>query len=120
MIIIDTNILMELEDVDVFEQLKQFREFGEPAILSVSLSELEKIGTRKARFALRVVNLIKDFDPKLRIIRTYEKDADSAILKFARPVKDAVATNDRELIKALKLNNVKVIRIRQKKHLSLA
>lgn len=120
MIIIDTNVLMELENVDVFEQLKNFSEFGEPAILSVSLDELKRIGTRKAKFSLRVIKILDNFDPKIKIIKTYEKNCDRAILKYARPFKDAVATNDKELIKALKLNNVKVIRIRQKRRLVLA
>ena len=120
MIIIDTSILMELGKVDVFGQLKDFKEYGEPAVLTSCLEELARLGTKKAIFARHMVEKTAEFDPKLKIIKSYEKNADKAMLKLARPEKDAVATNDKKLIKELKLNNVKVIRLRQKKYLEYA
>lgn len=120
MIIIDTNILLELHRVDVFEHLKDFAEFGEPAVLSSSMDELDRLGTKKAMFAKQVVEKIKEYDPKLKIVTTYDRNADNAILKSAKPGKDAVVTNDKKLIKELKLNNVKVIRMRQGKYLAFA
>lgn len=120
MIIVDTNMLMELEKIDIFEQLKGFAEFGEPVILSSSLNELENIGNKKSRFAFQAVKRISDFNPRIKILKTYEKSVDKAILKYARHGKDLVATNDEKLIKALKSNNVKVIRLRQKKYLAYA
>ena len=120
MIIIDTNILMELENVDIFQQLDDFREFGDPVILSSCMEELEKLGTKKARFAISVIERLSEFNPKLKVVRTFEKHADDAIIKYARPGKDVVVTNDDKLIKQLKLNNVKVARLRQKKYLAFA
>lgn len=120
MIIIDTNILMELENVDIFQHLGEFAQFGEPVILSSCMKELEKLGTKKARFAISVIERMSEFNPKLRILRTFERHADDAILKYARSEKDAVVTNDDKLIKQLKENNVKVIRLRQKKLLAYA
>lgn len=120
MIIVDTNMLIELNRIDVFGQLKDFTEFGEIAILSSSLGELEKLKTKESLFAAQVVHRLKEFDPKLQIIQNFDRDVDKAILKLTRPGKDAVATNDRKLIKELKLNNVKVIRLRQKKYLEIA
>jgi rRNA-processing protein FCF1 len=120
MIIIDTNILMELENVDIFQHLDEFREFGEPVILSSCMAELKKLDTKKSRFAVSAVERLCEFNPRITILRSFEKHADDAIIKLARSGKDAVVTNDDKLIKKLKLNNVKVIRLRQRKYLAFA
>jgi rRNA-processing protein FCF1 len=120
MLILDTSILMEVGKVDVFGQLKEFQEFGEHVVLSSCLDELERLGTKKSRFAKLLVEKLHEYDPKLKIVKSFERNADKAILKYARPGKDAVVTNDKKLIKELKLNIVKVIRLRQKKYLEFA
>jgi len=109
MIILDTNILIDFNKI--FEELKKFSEFGEPIILSATIKELERMRNRKAKLALK---LIKHY--KIKIIKTEEKNADDAILKFVKKG-DIVATNDIKLIKKLKSKKIKILRMREKKYL---
>ena len=112
MIIIDTNILMEAGNVDIFDELLNFLQYGEPVVLDSSIEELRKIGSRKAKLALELIAT-----RGIEIIKTGEKSFDKAVLKIANPNRDVVVTSDRKLIKALKEKNIKVIRLRQRKYL---
>ena len=87
------------------------QKFGEPFTLSACVSELERLAkvTVAAKLTLHIIE-------ELPIIKA-EGRADSAILKYAMKQKCAVATNDKKLIKALKLKGIRVIRLRQKKYL---
>ena len=112
-ILIDTNMFLALKYTDVFEKL---RKHGSLATLSPCIRELKKIARSKkkeAGYANIALALIKK--KKIRIINT-RGSADSALLNYAKRGY-AVATNDRKLIKALKNNGIKVIRLRQKKYI---
>ena len=119
MIIIDTNMLMELNTIDIFERLKEFSQFGEPIIFSCSLRELRKLKTKQmvGKYTAIPLRLIKD--KKIKLIKTKNLYADYAILKFAKPEIDAVATNDKKLIKELKTNKIRVLRLRQRRYFVL-
>lgn len=112
MIIIDTNILLELKHVDIFDELLEFLRYNEPVILSSTIEELKQINNKDAKLALELIAV-----RGIKIIPTDEKSTDKAILSMAKPGEDAVVTNDRKLIKALKEKNIKVIRLRQRKYL---
>ncbi len=111
MIIIDTNILLELKNVDIFDHLIDFLKYGEPVVLSSTIEELKNIKNKNAKLALDIIA-----SQPIKIIQTSEKSADKAILNIVKPG-DAVVTNDKKLIKALKEKNIKVIRLRQRKYL---
>ncbi len=111
MIIVDTNILIDCKNL--MEEIKKFSEFGEPVILDTTIKELEKMNNRKGKLALE---LIKHY--KIKIIKTEEKSTDKGILNIASK-NDVVATNDINLIKKLKLKGIGVLRLRQKKYLTL-
>jgi len=112
MIIVDTNLLPELEKTDIFKELKKFSEFGEIVLFEGSLRELKKL--KKSKLILEIIKR-----NKIKIIKTRESYVDNAILNNADPKKDAVATNDKKLIKKLKLKNVNVIRLRQRRYFVL-
>ncbi|MBI5061522.1 MAG: hypothetical protein HZB67_04380 [Candidatus Aenigmarchaeota archaeon] len=127
-ILLDTNFLMSAVRFRVgFEQLKEFgREF---MVLALTVQELEKISGRRGRDAVcaRIaLQLIKN--QKIKIIKTAERNTDTAIVRFAeKQVRSAskmrnglgcmVATNDGKLIKRLENKGIKIIRLRQKKYL---
>ena len=80
------------------------------------VSELDRISKRKSAAGMRAkiaLEIIKK--DRLSIART-RGHADKALLTYAAANDCAVATNDKKLIKALKANGIKVIRIRQKKY----
>lgn len=116
-IILDTNFLMIPAQfgIDIFEYLSYF----EIATMDACIKELRKIrrGTgrnaKAARIALKLAG-----EKSIEIIKSDEKNVDKAILNYALSAKCAVGTNDKELVKALKNNGIKVIRLRQKKYLA--
>ncbi len=112
MIVVDTNVLMEIDKVDIFDQLLDFLQYGEVVVLSSTIDELRNIGTKKAKLALEVIAL-----KGIKVVKVDEKSTDRAILKLVKPERDAVVTNDKKLIKELKERNIKVIRLRQRKYL---
>ncbi len=114
-VILDTNMLMVPHQfgVDIFEFLKDY----DIAVLSSCMDELKKLAKKRgdigkgAKIALALVK-----DRHIEVIKTKDK-ADRAILNYASENGVSVATNDVELIKALKKHHVKIIRLRQGKYL---
>lgn len=119
-IILDTNFLLIPAQfrLDIFEKL---REFGsEFVVLSPSIGELKKISVNKGKVSQQAkiaIELVKKRN--IRVHEAKEKSADDAILKFAVDNGYIVATNDKKLIKRLKMNEIKIIRLRQKKYFIL-
>ena len=121
-IILDTNFLLLPAQfkIDIFEELKEFSQHI--FTFDVCIDELEgiaKSGGRKSVQARVALDLLKK--KRIKIIKTGEKNADIAILKYVKTIKKdgdlSVATNDRKLIKTLKNNGINIIRLRQKKYL---
>ena len=114
-VILDTNFMLVPHQfgVDIFEFLKDY----EVATLSSCISELRTLSKKRsddgkaAKVALKLVK-----EKKIEIIKVKE-NGDPAIISYASKEKCIVATNDIELIKILKKNGVKIIRLRQKKYL---
>lgn len=115
-ILLDTNFMMIPHQfgVDIFEFLKDY----EIATLSPCIEELKKLAKKKsddgtaAKIALKLAKA-----NKVRIIKAKDA-ADKAILEYALQEKCTVGTNDKDLIKALKENDIKIIRLRQKRYLT--
>ncbi len=114
-VVLDTNFLMLPHQfgVDIFEFLKDYTLL----VLSPCVKELEALSKKKsddgvaAKIALELIE-----KKKVKIIDSKE-NADKAILEYAKEHKMPVATNDKELLKALKTNGIRIIRLRQNKYL---
>ena len=118
-IIVDTNILLDSVKfgVDIFHDLA---ELGTPVTTDFCVEELKRLDRKEANLALRIIK-----HAKIKIINTSKllqqvKPVDEKIVEIAKLTNSAVATNDKELIKRLKMNKIKVFRLRQKKYLSPA
>lgn len=120
-IIVDTNILMNSVKfkVDFFENLAKF---GKPVIPDFCIEELKKLESKhkEAKIALKIIKKIN-----IEIAKTSDsikdiKMNDDRIIKLAKKTKSAVATNDEELIKRLKMKKIRVLRLKQKRYLSFA
>jgi len=115
-VLLDTNFLLVPHQfgVDIFEFLSLY----DIATLDLCVKELKKLGRKNSKdsAAARIgLKLIKDRN--VEIIKSKEKKADLAILKYALKEKCTVATNDKKLIKDLKRYGIKIIRLRQNKYL---
>lgn len=129
-VLLDTNFLLIPSQfgVDVFAELDKVCAGYAPAVLGLTVSELEKLTTDSAtslkdrRAAKMGLQLIKA--KAVRVLGTYRKvfkSADKAVLEFASASnKDViVATQDRELKRRLKDMGVKVAVLRQKRYVML-
>lgn len=119
-IIFDTNFLIDLArfriDIDEAKAL-----VGPCQFLTIEpvLKELKRIASKKTRSSRSAKVALKLIDlKKIKIIKTEEKNTDQAILKLANK-ETVVATNDKNLRKALKKKRVKTIYLRKKKHLAI-
>jgi rRNA-processing protein FCF1 len=98
-ILLDTNFLLLPAQFRV--DINRLREQGSLATLDACIKELEKLSMVKSR--------------RIRII-SGRGNADSALLNTAKRHGFAVATNDRKLIKKLKNNGIRIIRLRQRRY----
>ncbi|MFH0832788.1 MAG: DNA-binding protein [Candidatus Aenigmatarchaeota archaeon] len=118
-ILLDTNFLLAPAQfkVDVFEEMKNF---GEPVTLDVCINELKKLSKKKGNIGNEAkVALLLVKKNNLKILKSYKKRADFALMDCAKKLGCTIATNDVKLIKALKNKEIKVIRLRQKKFLTM-
>lgn len=121
-IILDTSFLVNCIrfKIDFFSEIRRICDFNyELCIVDKSVDELKSIiekGGKDGLFAKIVLQMIKKFN--ISLINTVEsKYVDDLIIENSG--KDViVATQDINLKKRLKENNVQVIFIRQKKYLS--
>ncbi|HLD39026.1 MAG TPA: DNA-binding protein [archaeon] len=114
-VLLDTNMLLAPHQfgIDIFEFLKDY----EMITLSSCRAELRKLSHKRCddgKAAKIALMLLKE--KKIPVVRVREQ-GDRAILNYALQERCSVATNDIDLIKALKTYAIKVIRIRQKKYL---
>jgi len=119
-IIFDANFLIDLArfriDIEEVEALVGPSQF---LTINLVLKELRRIASKKtkgSRYARVALKLIESNN--FEILKSREKSADEAILKLANK-ETIVATNDKELRKALKNEGMKTIYLRKKKHLAI-
>ncbi len=113
-ILLDTNFL--LLPVQFRVDLSDLKEHGSIATLDSCVKELERLSKGKGRTGEQAAVALAMIKSRgIRIISS-KKNADSALLDSAKRHGYAVATNDRKLIKKLKDNGIRIIRLRQKKY----
>jgi rRNA-processing protein FCF1 len=113
-VILDTNFLLVPFQfkVDVYSLIRQF---GQPMTLDSCKKELERLARGKTKDALHArAALILLKMKNLKIEKSFYS-SDAAILSYSKKHNCFVATNDRKLIKALKSNGIRIIRLKQKK-----
>ena len=112
-ILLDTNIILDAIKFHV-DIISEAQKFGEPFTLDICLNELKRIAEKgKGAIAAKIA---MQFARKLPIIEA-QGAADRAILSYSIRHRCGDATNDKKLIKALKLKGIRVIRLRQKSYL---
>jgi rRNA-processing protein FCF1 len=109
-ILIDTNFILSAL------RFKIKMPYDNLIIPTSVINELEKIAKGKSKDAALARMALQLIEKKTTVVRT-SGSTDKAILNYAVANNCAVATNDRNLIKELKANGIKVIRIRQKKYI---
>lgn len=114
-VILDTNFLIDLVRFNIgLEEIgKLLNERHEILTISSVIGELEKINSKNAKIALRLIEM-----EKINVLKTGERSADRAILNMADR-NTIVATNDIELRKKLKKLGIKTIYLRAKKTLEM-
>ena len=108
--------------VDIFEELSRLLGGYEPIVLSTTIKELkglvrsgsEKVG-RLASSALSLTNKCRIMEVERRLGETY----DDVIVRVAKEIGCAVATNDHELRKRLRREGITTIFLRERSHLEL-
>ncbi|MBW2997644.1 hypothetical protein KY349_04865 [Candidatus Woesearchaeota archaeon] len=124
-IIIDTNFLLipAQFNVDIFSEIERIMEEPyELCIVDKTIDELDslkiKASGKDKRAADLALQLIKA--KKVKHLKTEKNlNTDKLIVKLAKSPDYIVATQDMDLKRILKENNVQIIILRQKKHLKL-
>lgn len=124
-VILDSNFLFIPSQftIDIFEELGNVlnRSF-EPILLSPTITELQRVSESRSQKLQKHVTIALKLAAKCRRINV-EKDPkesyDDLILRVASKEKWCVATNDRTLRRRLRKENVPVIYLRQKTHLTV-
>lgn len=109
--------------VDIFsEMMNLLSQKYEPIILSTSLEELRKIAQKgapklrkQAAMALKLAEKCRVFDVK----KSRDETNDDVVMRIAVQWRSPVATNDRELRRRLREQNLPVIFLRGKNRLEL-
>lgn len=113
-ILLDTNMLLDAVKFHV-DIVSEAQKFGRPFTLNACVSELERISERRNKEAMQA-KMALALAKTLPIVMA-EGSADRAILNYSARHRCAVATNDKNLIKALKSKGIEIIRLRQKRYL---
>jgi len=119
-ILVDTNMLIYAvkHKVDIFKELHG----NELITLSNCFNELAELSRKRGKDGENArVAMIMVLAKGVKVIHSKEKNTDTAIIKYALKHKRsnnndfAVATNDKKLIKSLKKNGIRIIRLRQRR-----
>ena len=124
LIIPDTNFLIYLSKYKLWDELERVYGKYKLLILPEVVYELDKLSKKDKKgknkeHALLALEFIKKIEKKIKKRKGY---ADNSIIKTAYMLKKInknfiIATMDRELMKKLKKQNIKILTIRQKKYL---
>ncbi|PTD94445.1 DNA-binding protein [archaeon SCG-AAA382B04] len=120
-VILDTNMLMTPEQfgINLFSELDRvINKKYQPILPKSILNEIQNIYENGKGENKRAASIALDLINDCEIIET-EEEGDDAIMEVAKKYESAVASNDSELIKRLKNNNIPVIILRQQSHLEM-
>jgi rRNA-processing protein FCF1 len=124
-VILDSNFLFVPAQfkIDVFEELmKLLNQRFEPILLSATYQELQTMAEKGSLSRRKKASLALKLAEKCRLVNI-EKEAgetnDDVILRIATQWKSPVATNDRELRRRLRTQDIPVIFLRGKSRLEL-
>ena len=111
--LLDTNFLL----VPIHFRIDIYDRIGsELCTLDKCMEELEKMSKERTKTGIEAKAALLLAKMKgVKIIKAEEREADRAIITAAKKGNYAVATNDKALIKALKKEGLRVLRLRQKK-----
>ncbi|MBI2971641.1 MAG: hypothetical protein HYY37_04465 [Candidatus Aenigmarchaeota archaeon] len=114
-ILLDTNVLLlpVQRKVDIFDELRD----AELLVLASSIRELEQLSKGKGRPGAQAKATLQLLRSRNISILPTKLRGDSAIMQYARANPSVtVATNDKQLIKALQAKGITILRLRQKKY----
>ena len=124
-VILDSNFLLIPSQfkIDIFESMMNLlNQRYEPTILSSTLHELRTIGEKappklrkQAQIALKLAQKCRT----VKVEKSKDETNDDVIIRIAAEWRSPVATNDRELRKKLRSQNIPVIFLRGKSRLEL-
>ncbi|MEM2501058.1 MAG: 30S processome protein Utp24 [Candidatus Bathyarchaeia archaeon] len=123
-VIFDTNfLLLPIQfKIDVFSEIEGLIGRFEPIVLSITVEELRRLldrGSEKVRrqvlSAMSLVERCKIMQANIRPGENY----DDVLLRVAKEENCIVATNDRELRRKLRENNITTIFLREKARLQI-
>ena len=124
-VILDSNFLLIPSQfkIDIFESMMHLlNQRYEPIILSSTLHELQTMGQRGSPKLRKQVQIALKLAQKCHMVeaeRGKDETNDDVIIRIATEWRSPVATNDRELIRKLRNQNVPVIFMRGKSRLEL-
>ncbi len=115
--IVDTNIwLLTITDTfSVFTEANRVIDNPELAVTEAVLNELQTLCEQGEQPACTAHNLIQS--KGLKIVSSTTEYADDDIITAATTANRSVITNDKDLTRQLKANNVTVYKPRQRSHL---
>ena len=122
-VVLDTNFLIIALEfrIDIFQELSRVLDVRfNVYILDKTINELEKL-INKPKVNQFTINLVKSFIKRknIKILRTSRNGYVDDLILSLKPGNLIVATQDKELKRKLKLKDIPIIIIRQKKYLEL-
>ena len=123
-VILDSNFLFvpfQLK-IDIFKELDRLLGKAEPLVLTTTLWELENVAKKRSQKIAKQASAALELANKCEIVEAEKKlneSYDDVILRTAKELNFAVATNDANLRKRLREAKVPVVYVRQKSYLEI-
>lgn len=122
-LLLDTNFLMipgqfGVDIISEFDRLFGRYEIIVPSFVLEELDRIEKSLRGRDRIAVRIAREIVGRS-KIVEFDLGDRDVDEALLELARRIKGIICTNDKELRKKARRENIPVVLLRQEKYLYL-
>ncbi|OYT45037.1 hypothetical protein CW711_06055 [Candidatus Bathyarchaeota archaeon] len=123
-VILDLNFLFVPVHfkIDIFEAIEELVGRFEPVVLSTTLDELRRIsesGSEKVRREAKLVKLLASRCRLMEVQRGVGETCDDVVVRVAKELGCAVATNDRELRRRLRREGITTIFLRGKSRIEI-
>jgi len=120
-ILLDTSFVLDIFRYKIdFLVFQEFNENVELFISEETLREIRSIANRKTkegRLAIVALKLVEN--EQIKVVRSLKKEVDEDLIYLAKKEGFIVATNDKDLKKKLKKENVRVVCLRNKKKIEV-